>query len=112
MAQARTGAACGGMLCGITLLFRLRDQSDASSGAGTNIAFLVQYSKINSLMQVNGHAAAKPGGNAGRSPSCKGRRSSAGDKQAGEIPAKRNLAASEGHCGKTMTMKPSGCMYF
>ncbi|MCZ8573465.1 hypothetical protein OM226_15785 [Escherichia albertii] len=34
MAQARTGAACGGMLCGVTLLFRWHDQSDASSGAG------------------------------------------------------------------------------
>ncbi|WP_312734412.1 hypothetical protein, partial [Escherichia coli] len=32
--QARTGAACGGMLYGVTLLFRWRDQSDASSGAG------------------------------------------------------------------------------
>ncbi|EPU6501757.1 hypothetical protein ACVYSB_002077 [Escherichia albertii] len=31
---------------------------------GVNIAFLVQ---------INGHAAAKPGGNARRSPSCKGR---------------------------------------
>ncbi|EOT8213007.1 hypothetical protein ACUSJO_001500 [Escherichia albertii] len=64
MAQARTGAACGGMLCGVTLLFRWRDQSDASSGAGAIIAFLVQ---------INGHAAAKPCGNARRSPSCKGR---------------------------------------
>ncbi|WP_285834021.1 hypothetical protein [Escherichia coli] len=34
MAQARTGAACGGELCGVTLLFRWRDQSDASSGVG------------------------------------------------------------------------------
>ncbi|WP_286672723.1 hypothetical protein [Escherichia coli] len=34
MAQARTGAACGGELCGVTLLFRWRDQSEASSGAG------------------------------------------------------------------------------
>ncbi|ELX1985388.1 hypothetical protein ONI83_004827 [Escherichia coli] len=58
----------------------------------------MQYSKINSLVQVNGHAAAKPGGNAGRSPSCKGRWSSAGDKQAGEIPAKKNRSAGEGRC--------------
>ncbi|MCM2845636.1 hypothetical protein UYN94_08705 [Escherichia coli] len=40
---------------------------------GVNIAFLVQYSKINSLVQVNVHAAAKPAVFAGRSPSCKGR---------------------------------------
>ncbi|EED0624680.1 hypothetical protein [Escherichia coli] len=38
---------------------------------GVNVAFLVQG---------DGHAAAKPDGNAGRSPSCKGRWSSAGDK--------------------------------
>lgn len=76
MAQARTGAACGGMLCGVTLLFRWRDQSDASSGAGVNVAFLVQ---------ADGHAAAKPGGNAGRSPSCKGRWKSAGYGAAGKI---------------------------
>ncbi|EFJ6679868.1 hypothetical protein OZX38_004304 [Escherichia coli] len=75
---------------------------------GVNIAFLVQYSEVNSLVQVNGHAAAKPAVFAGRSPSCKGRWSSAGDKRAGKIPAKRNLAASEGRCGKTMTMGLSG----
>ncbi|EOL9371317.1 hypothetical protein ACVBEZ_004899, partial [Escherichia coli] len=34
MAQARTGAACGGELCGVTLPCRWRDQSDALSGAG------------------------------------------------------------------------------
>ncbi|EIO5993416.1 TPA: hypothetical protein P7W98_004638 [Escherichia coli] len=33
MAQAGTGAACGGMLCSVTLPCRWRDQSDASSGA-------------------------------------------------------------------------------
>ncbi|EFD1935642.1 TPA: hypothetical protein J4P89_001792 [Escherichia coli] len=58
----------------------------------------MQYSKINSLVQVNGHAAAKPGGNAGRSPSCKGRWKSAGYKWAGEIPAKKNRSAGEGRC--------------
>ncbi|HCP3856195.1 TPA: hypothetical protein ODN19_002849 [Escherichia coli] len=50
------------------------------------------------LVQVNGHAAAKPGGNAGRSPSCKGRWKSAGYKWAGEIPAKKNRSAGEGRC--------------
>ncbi|EFH4817572.1 hypothetical protein F9384_02800 [Escherichia coli] len=34
MAQAGTGAACGGMLCSVTLPCRWRDQSDALSGAG------------------------------------------------------------------------------
>ncbi|EQB8298847.1 hypothetical protein ACYUQP_004495 [Escherichia coli] len=33
MAQAGTGAACGGMLCSVTLPCRWRDQSDTSSGA-------------------------------------------------------------------------------
>ncbi|EFM4049858.1 hypothetical protein ACP3KP_004347 [Escherichia coli] len=80
MAQARTGAACGGELCGVTLPCRWRDQSDALSGAGGNVALLVQYSKINSLVQINGHAAAKPAVFAGRSPSCKRRWSSARDK--------------------------------
>ncbi|EDS90904.1 hypothetical protein ESCAB7627_2006 [Escherichia albertii TW07627] len=43
---------------------------------GVNVAFLVQ---------INGHAAAKPGGNARRSPSCKGRCKSARYGAAGEI---------------------------
>ncbi|RIF81462.1 hypothetical protein UQ76_18710 [Shigella boydii] len=47
---------------------------------GGNVALLVQYSKINSLVQINGHAAAKPAVFAGRSPSCKRRWSSARDK--------------------------------
>ncbi|WP_290095603.1 hypothetical protein [uncultured Escherichia sp.] len=34
MAQAGTGAACGGELCSVTLPCRWRDQSDALSGAG------------------------------------------------------------------------------
>ncbi|MEN6833404.1 hypothetical protein [Escherichia coli] len=33
MAQAGTGAACGGMLYSVTLPCRWRDQSDTSSGA-------------------------------------------------------------------------------
>ncbi|MCU7328573.1 hypothetical protein N6N72_17175 [Escherichia albertii] len=100
MAQARTGAACGGMLCGVTLLFRWRDQSDASSGAGVNVAFLVQ---------ADGHAAAKPGGNAGRSRHVKGAGSQQGMGQPGKS-GKESFAASEGRCGKAMTMKPS-CIY-
>mgnify|MGYP006952324227 CR=1 FL=1 len=59
---------------------------------------LAQGLKINSLVQVNGHAAAKPGGNAGRSSSCKGRWLSAGYKWAGKIPAKRSRSAGEDCC--------------
>lgn len=60
MAQARTGAACGGELCGVTLLF---------AGATKVTPRLVQGVNVTFLVQGDGHAAAKPDGNAGRSPS-------------------------------------------
>ncbi|EFO1359190.1 MULTISPECIES: hypothetical protein [Escherichia] len=43
---------------------------------GINVAFLVQ---------ADGHAAAKPGGNAGRSPSCKGAGCQLGISQPGKL---------------------------
>ncbi|EFA6625045.1 hypothetical protein E3Y94_21650 [Escherichia albertii] len=46
---------------------------------------LVQRVNIAFLVQADGHAAAKPGGNARRSPSCKGRWKSAGYGAAGKI---------------------------
>ncbi|EOY1203322.1 hypothetical protein ACP19L_003952 [Escherichia coli] len=60
MAQAGTGAACGGELCSVTLPCRWRDQVTPCLVLGVNVAFLVQG---------DGHAAAKPAVFAGRSPS-------------------------------------------
>ncbi|STI47217.1 Uncharacterised protein [Escherichia coli] len=61
MAQARTGAACGGEFVRRHFAFSLaRTKVTPRLVQGVNVTFLVQG---------DGHAAAKPDGNAGRSPS-------------------------------------------
>ncbi|POH44352.1 hypothetical protein C2U36_21895 [Escherichia coli] len=60
MAQAGTGAACGGMLCSVTCPVAGATRVTPRPVQRVNVAFLVQG---------DGHAAAKPAVFAGRSPS-------------------------------------------
>ncbi len=96
MAQARTGAACGGMLYGVTLLFRWSGQSDASSGAGANIAFLVQF---------YGHAAAKPSAMQAAAHEVKGAEGVSRYKLAGKIPTRCRFRAAGWRSKRTYRVK-------